>query len=154
MQWKTLEELLLEQDMFGEIDKTPKNEHPETVREVKRLVGYLCVYMYMLYCEADRYAKQKDREKASDSMMDPSYIGSKIAYFLRWVKEIWIDTFSDIASSDVRAWEIYKHIDIGVWTVDYCKQNYPQRLQDFIDKNPELKSMFPEDVRDENWMLV
>lgn len=151
----SLKELLENQELWSNpCDKLTAEEYNDTAKEVNRLIGYLCVYMYMLYCEADIYSKTQDKDAIEDNMMDPSYIGSKIAYFLRWVQKVWFDTFIGMLTRDVRAWTMYKHTDVGVWAVDYCKQNYPKKLQEFIDKNPELKSMFPDDIRDEHWMLA
>lgn len=130
-----------------------KEEYTKKVNEANKLMGYLCMYMYMLYCDADSLMKWIKKE---NSMMDPLYIGSKIGYFFRAIKNNFtsVDEFMEIASREIRAGSIKKHLDVWLWITDYCFQNYPAKLQEYIKSNPEIMSMFPEDIRDENWHII
>lgn len=125
--------------------------YEEKVLESQRLMWYLCMYMYMLYCEADTISKG-----IHNIWLDPSYIWSKIGYFFRSISKSFrsMEEFADIASRNTSAESIYKHMDVWLWIKDYCIQNYPQKLVDFILKNEELSKLFPEEKRDENWFLL
>lgn len=128
-----------------------KLTYEEKVKESQRLMWYLCMYMYMLYCEADTVSKG-----IKNIWIDPSYIWSKIGYFFRSISNKFssMEEFADIASRNIDAKSIYKHMDVWLWVKDYCIQNYPQQLVEFIQQNEELSKLFPEEKRDENWFLL
>lgn len=138
------------------MERLKQNYSEETVEEVKRAVWYGCMYMYMLYCESDKYAKTPldKREEFSNLLMDPMYIGWKLATFIKMVERIWVDTFCNVSLRNVCPETIYKHMDVWLWTTDYCFQNYPKKVQDFLKTNDEIMKLFPDDVRDENWYII
>lgn len=150
--WLNLQEVFTE--MFKPLHEKlwiPENECKIKIRESNRLMWYLSMYMYMLYCDADMLMKGVNKEP-----MDNMYIGSKIGYFFRSIKSNFasIDEFIEIASRETSAESIKKEIDVWLWIEDRCFQNYPKKVQDMIKSNPELLALFPDDIRDEDWYII